>query len=55
MAATARHGADTRGSLKTSVVQNTRSMMTWVERRATVTLAGTVLQLSAPQNLREFS
>jgi SAM-dependent methyltransferase len=34
MAATARHGATLVDPLKTSVVQNTRSMMTWVARRA---------------------
>jgi hypothetical protein len=33
MAATARHGATLVDPLKTSVVQNTRSMMTWVARR----------------------
>jgi len=32
-AATARHGATLLDPLKTSVVQNTRSMMTWVARR----------------------
>ena len=33
IAATARHGATLVDPLKTSVVQNTRSMMTWVARR----------------------
>ena len=34
MAATARLGGTLLDPLKTSVVQNTRSMMTWVVRRA---------------------